>query len=104
MTAWSLRFQRALFLIMSALLLAGSVGHAHVHHEDAVMHVEHHAASVVEEHCALCELLCQPTELPASASRSVRTIAVSDGPTERPLAGSAYCAFRVNDRGPPSRV
>ena len=49
MTAWSLRFQRALFLIMSALLLAGSVGHAHAHHEDAVMHVEHHAASVVRQ-------------------------------------------------------
>ena len=104
MTAWSLRFQRALFLFMSVLLLAGSLCHGHAHHDDAAIHVEQHAASVVEEHCMLCDLLCQPTEPLASDSRWLRTISVSVGNTEKPLAGSDDRASRVNDRGPPSRV
>jgi hypothetical protein len=104
MTPWSLRIQRALFLTMSALLLAGSLGHGHAHHEDVVIHVEQHAASMVEEHCTLCDLLCQPTELVASEGRSVRSVTVSVGNTEKPLAGSDGRASRVNDRGPPLRV
>jgi hypothetical protein len=89
---------------MSVLLLAGSLCHCHAHHDDAAIHVEHHAASVVEEHCMLCDLLCQPTEPLASDSRWLRTITVSDATTERPLAGSAGRAVGVNDRGPPTWV
>ena len=104
MTVWSLRFQRALFLFMNALLLAGSVGHGHAHHDDAVAHTEQHAGSVVEEHCTLCDLLCQPADPVASETRPTWTIIVSDATTERPHAASAGRAGRVSDRGPPSRV
>jgi len=104
MTAWSLRFQRALLLLMSVLLLAGALGHGHAHHHEAVIHAEQQAGNVVEEHCTLCDLLFQPTELMASEGRSVRTITGTDTTTGKTLAVSAGRAGRVSDRGPPSKV
>ena len=102
MTAWYMRFQCALLLLMSALLLAGSVGHGHVHHDEPMIRVDHPTGSLVKEQCALCDLLSLPAE--------------HSGPTVRPgpMLTPALCALqgkgqvlvglreRGTDRGPPA--
>lgn len=104
MPSWSLRLRRALFHVMSALLLAGMLGHGHMHEDEVVFQQDSAPGSMVKEHCSVCHLLSMPAEplsfaLPAVlvGTRDVRAVLGKEEVASGEEEG-------VSVRGPPART